>query len=202
MPTSWMDTVLRQSRRVSEFPYPHWAAVFLNNPVRRQVGQPGRVVDALALAGNERVLEIGPGPGYFSTELARSLPLGRLELFDLQPQMLDKARRRLDSANVGCRVGFHSGDASAGLPFPDESFDVAFLAAVLGEVPDPDACIRSLERVLSPGGLLVFVEAFPDPDRQSVAQLRELAEPRGFVLQSWEGTTWRDVVQFRRIPTL
>jgi ubiquinone/menaquinone biosynthesis C-methylase UbiE len=202
MPTSWMDTVLRQSRRVSDMPYPHWASVFLNNPVRRIIGRPGSVIDSLRLAGNERVLEIGPGPGYFSTELARRLPAGRLELFDLQPQMLDKARSRLDAAGTGCRVGFHSGDASAGLPFPDESLDVAFLAAVLGEIPDPDACIRALERVLSPGGLLVFVEAFPDPDRQSVAQLRELAEPRGFVLQSWEGTTWRDVVQFRRIPTL
>ena len=76
------------------------------------------------------------------------------------------------------------------------------MAAVLGEVPDRDACIRGLERVLNPGALLVFVEAFPDPDRQSVAALRELVEPRGFVLQCWEGTTWRDVVQFRRIPTL
>lgn len=38
--------------------------------------------------------------------------------------------------------------------------------------------------------------------RQSVAALRELVEPRGFVLQCWEGTPWRDVVQFRRIPTL
>lgn len=202
MPTSWMDTVLRQSRRAGDFPYPHWAAGFLNNPIRRLIGRPGSVVDSLMLAGNERVLEIGPGPGYFSTELARRLPTGRLELFDLQPQMLDKARRKLDIVDTGCRVGFHSGDAGAGLPFPDESFDVAFLAAVLGEVPDQDACIRSLERVLSPGGLLVFVEAFPDPDRQSVAMLRELAEPRGFVLQSWEGSTWRDVVRFRRIPTL
>ncbi|MGK2869585.1 MAG: class I SAM-dependent methyltransferase [Mycobacterium sp.] len=197
-----MDTVLRQSRRAGDFPYPHWAAGFLNNPIRRLIGRPGRVVDSLMLAGNERVLEIGPGPGYFSTELARRLPAGRLELFDLQSQMLDKARRKLDIVDTGCRVGFHSGDAGAGLPFPDESFDVAFLAAVLGEVPDQDACIRSLERVLSPGGLLVFVEAFPDPDRLSVATLRELAEARGFVLQSWEGSTWRDVVRFRRIPTL
>lgn len=202
MPTSWMDTVLRQSRRVGDFPYPHWAAVFLNNPIRRLVGRPGSVVASLRLTGNERVLEIGPGPGYFSTELARRLPLGRLDLFDLQPQMLDKARRTLADIDSGCRVGFHSGDAGDGLPFPDESFDVAFLAAVLGEVPDQDACIRALERVLNPGALLVFVEAFPDPDRQSVAALRELVEPRGFVLQCWEGTTWRDVVQFRRIPTL
>ncbi len=88
-------------------------------------------------------------------------------MFDVQPEMLDKARHSLDGA--GCHnVGFRAGDASGGLPFPDEGFDVAFLAAVLGEVPDKAACVHSLARVLRPGGLLVFVEAFPDPHRLSV----------------------------------
>ncbi|MHA3022722.1 class I SAM-dependent methyltransferase [Mycobacterium sp. BMJ-28] len=195
-----MDTVIRQTRRAGDFPYPHWASIFLNNPIRRVIGRPGAVIDALMLDGTERVLEVGPGPGFFSAEIAKRLPDGRLHLFDLQPQMLEKARRAVQAA--GCRnVALHSGDAAAGLPFPDDTFDVAFLAAVLGEVPDKEVCIRGLERVLRPGGLLVFVEAFPDPDRQSVQTLRELVEPHGFVLQGVEGTTWRDVVRFRLWPT-
>jgi ubiquinone/menaquinone biosynthesis C-methylase UbiE len=105
-------------------------------------------------------------------------------------------------AAAGCRnVGFHSGDAGAELPFPDASFDVAFLAAVLGEVPDKSACVRSLARVLRPGGLLVFVEGFPDPDRLSVSTLRGMAAPRGFAFESCDGTTFRDVVRFRRLPS-
>jgi hypothetical protein len=51
-------------------------------------------------------------------------------------------------------------------------------------------------------GWLVFVEGFPDPDRQSVPTLRGLVEPEGFVFESTEGTTWRDVVRFRRVSTL
>jgi ubiquinone/menaquinone biosynthesis C-methylase UbiE len=185
---------------VGDFPYPHWASIFLNNPIRRFLGRPGSVIDGLRLTGAEQVLELGPGPGYFSTEIARRLPEGRLELFDLQPEMLAKARRALEGA--GCRnVGFHAGDASGELPFPDGCFDVAFLAAVLGEVPDKSACIRSLARVLRPGGLLVFVEAFPDPDRQSASTLRALVEPEGFAFHASGGTTWRDVVQFRRVST-
>ena len=74
MPTTWLDSVLRQTRRLGDFPYPHWAAVFLNNPVRRWVGRPGDVVEGLGLSGSERVLELGPGPGYFSVELARRVP--------------------------------------------------------------------------------------------------------------------------------
>jgi ubiquinone/menaquinone biosynthesis C-methylase UbiE len=86
------------------------------------------------------------------------------------------------------------------LPFPDASFDVAFLAAVLGEVPDKSACVRSLGRVLRPGGLLVVVEAFPDPQRLSPSTLRDLVEPGGFAFESSDGSTFRDVVRFRRLP--
>jgi ubiquinone/menaquinone biosynthesis C-methylase UbiE len=97
-------------------------------------------------------------PGFFSTGLARRLPQGRFELFD-----------------------------------------VAFLAAVLGEVPDKAARVHSVARVLRPGGLLVFVEAFPDPDRMSVSFLRQLVEPEGFDFERCNGTAWRDVVRFRRV---
>src|SRR4051794_19851496 len=130
MPTTWLDTVLRQTRRASDMPYPHWAAVFLNNPIRRFFGRPATVIDGLGLKAADRVLELGPGPGYYSVEIARRLPEGRLQLFDLQPEMLDKARHALERAGVH-DVDFASGDASDEFPFADESFDIAFLAAVL-----------------------------------------------------------------------
>ncbi|WP_405167760.1 class I SAM-dependent methyltransferase [Nocardia sp. NBC_01499] len=196
-----MDTLVRQTRRVGDFPYPHQAAFLLDNPVRRFFTNPRDTIDQLELTGTEQVLELGPGPGFYSLELARKLTDGRLELFDIQPQMLDKARRKLDAA--GCvNVGFHSGDAGAGLPFPDNSLDVAFLATVIGEVPDKPACVRDLARVLKPGGRLAFFEQFLDPDRISVAELRELVEPEGFSLLDARGTRWHDLVRFTRHPEL
>ncbi|MFI6041511.1 class I SAM-dependent methyltransferase [Nocardia sp. NPDC051321] len=196
-----MDTLLRQTRRAGDFPYPHQAAFLLDNPVRRLFTNPRDTVDHLELTPTDQVLELGPGPGFYSLEIAHELTDGRLELFDLQPQMLDKARRKLAAA--GCdNVGFHSGDASSGLPFPDNTFDVAFLAAVIGEVPDKSACIRSLGRTLKPGGQLAFFEHFPDPDRLSVAELRELVEPEGFTLLDVIGNRWHDTVRFTRNPKL
>ena len=73
------------------------------------------------------------------------------------------------------------------------------MAAVLGEVPDKAACVHSLARVPRPGGLLVFVEAFPDPDRLSVSFLRQLVEPEGFDFERCDGIAWREVVRFRRV---
>ncbi|WP_324687103.1 class I SAM-dependent methyltransferase [Mycobacterium sp. 94-17] len=174
-----MTALLRKRRDPAPSPFPHQATFLLDNPIRRVVLKPGRVIDALALTGAESVLELGPGPGFFSVEIARRLTDGRLELFDLQPEMLEKAHRRLARAGF-LDVGFTSGQASEEFPFADHTFDVAFLAAVIGEVPDAHACLRSLRRVLKPGGRLVFEEMLLDPDRLSVAQLRELAEPAGF----------------------
>jgi len=198
MPTAWLDALLHKARQKGASPYPHQAAFIINNPVRRALFKPGRIVDSIGLTGSEHVLEVGPGPGFYSVEIARRLTYGRLDLFDVQPEMLEKARRQLELAGFG-DVDFTAGEASEGFPFPDNTFDVAFLAAVIGEVPDKQACIRSLGRVLKPGGQLVFAETFPDPDRMSVQELRDLVEPENFDFVEATGNRWRDVVRFRRV---
>jgi len=197
MPTTWLDRLTKRAHYAGSA-FPHEFAFILDNPIRRLLFNPRHVIDNLALTGSEHVLELGPGPGFFSVEIARRLPGGRLELFDIQPEMLDIARRKLDRA--GCRnVGFHAGEAGEGLPFPDGSFDIAFLASVLGEVLDQATCIRSLRGVLKPGGLLVFSERFPDPDRLSVQELRDLVEADDFSFVDTTGNIWHDIVRFRRL---
>jgi ubiquinone/menaquinone biosynthesis C-methylase UbiE len=64
-------------------------------------------------------------------------------------------------------------------------------------VPDKPARIRSLGRVLQPGGQLVFAEAFPDPDRVSVRELRDRVEPENFEFVQATGNRWHDMVRFR-----
>lgn len=196
MATTWLDALLRKRRDPGPSPFPHQATFMLDNPIRRALTKPAGIIDKLGLSGSERVFELGPGPGFFSVEIARRLTYGRLDLFDLQPEMLEKARRHLE------RAGFHdivytAGQAAEGFPFPDNSFDVAFLAAVIGEVPDKQACIRSLFRVLKPGGRLVFAEMFPDPDRIGEEELRGLVEPEGFDFEEATGSRWATIVRFR-----
>lgn len=196
MASTWVGALLHKSRQQGKSPFPHQAAFLINNPIRRALIKPARIIDKLGLTGSERVLELGPGPGFFSVEIAHRLTNGRLELFDIQPEMLEKARHQLERAGL-TDVGFTTGQASDGFPFPDNTFDVAFLSAVIGEVPDKPACIRALGRVLRPGGRLVFVELFPDPDRLSVRQLRDLAESEGFQFVDATGNRWEDIVGFR-----
>src|SRR3954471_1183108 len=81
----------------------------------------------------ERVLEVGPGTGYYSLPLAEWLgEEGHLDGFDLQQEMLDHTLGRAREAGLGERVSATQGDATA-LPYADASFDAALLVTVLGE---------------------------------------------------------------------
>ncbi len=162
--------------------YPHELAFLLTLPPRRLIQPPGALLRRLGLERDSNVLEIGPGPGYFSVAVARAVPEGKLVLFDLQREMLAKARRRL-ARHRAANAAFVQGDG-ARLPFRAGSFDVAFLVAVLGEVPDPEGCIESLRRVLRHGGLLSLSETIGDPDALSQEQARSLVERNGFEVEA------------------
>jgi ubiquinone/menaquinone biosynthesis C-methylase UbiE len=122
-------------------------------------------------------LEVGPGPGFFSIDVARAIPDGRLELVDIQLEMLQKARERLRRADVR-NTGYTRTDAVT-LPFRPGAFDVAFLVAVLGEVPDPKAGLASIAHVLRLRGLLLVVELPGDPDAVTEEQVRRLTQGTG-----------------------
>jgi ubiquinone/menaquinone biosynthesis C-methylase UbiE len=157
--------------------YPHELAFVLLTPLRGLLLSPAELVRRLGVAEDARVLELGPGPGYFSPGVARRVARGRLELFDLQAEMLTKARRRLRRAGA-TNTGFTRGDGAA-LPYRDGAFDAVFLIAVLGEVPDPRGCVAEVARVLRPGGVLSVTELPGDPDALSAGEVRSLAESAG-----------------------
>lgn len=176
--------------------YPHQLAFLLGNPLRRLLISPRQFADRLSLTASSRVLEVGPGSGYFSVEIARRIPRGYLELFDLQPEMLAKARRKIEAAGLK-NVRYTQGDAAT-LPFPDASFDVATLVTVLGEVPEKRECVRSLFRVLRPGGVAVFHEQLPDPDIFKLSTLKALVESAEFrFVRSW-GRWYNYTAAFRK----
>jgi ubiquinone/menaquinone biosynthesis C-methylase UbiE len=169
----------------------------LELPLRRLLITPSQLADRLHLQKDSRVLEVGCGSGVFSVEVARRVPDGHLELFDMQPEMLERARRKIQAAGLGKVVGYTQGDARR-LGFARASFDVAFLVAVLGEVPEPRRCLGALHRILRPGGLLSISEHLPDPDFSTLSTLRALVEGEGFELEEHFGPPWSYTANFRR----
>jgi SAM-dependent methyltransferase len=131
-----------------------------------------RLRRALRPEPGERVLEIGPGTGYYTIDLARWLgPDGRLDIFDLQREMLDHTMRRVRAAGHS-NVVDTQGDARK-LPYGDEEFDAVVMTTVLGEIPDRRAALQEVRRVLRPGGRLVVGEIFvADPHWLGPSRLR------------------------------
>ena len=157
----------------------------------------GRLRSALAPQPGERVLEIGPGTGYYTLDVAAWLqPGGAIDIFDVQQEMLDHTRRRAEERSI-TNLTSTQGDARE-LPYADRSFDAAFLVAVLGEIPDQDQALRELARVLRPGGRLVVGELFGDPHWVSPGRLRERAERAGLGFDTRLGSPLGYFSRFRR----
>ena len=103
---------------------------------------------AAALAPRD-LLEVAAGTGVVTERLARALPHATIVATDLNPAMLDEARRRAPAAT------FQPADAQA-LPFADSSFDLVICQFGVMFYPDRPAAQREARRVLRPGGRYIF----------------------------------------------
>ncbi|MGH2797781.1 MAG: class I SAM-dependent methyltransferase [Thermoleophilaceae bacterium] len=159
-----------------EAPHP-----FITRPRLREILEP---------AAGERVLEVGPGTGYYALPVARWLaPDGRLDVLDVQQEMLDHTLRRAADEGIA-NITPVLADAR-GMPYPDDSFDAAYLVTVLGEVPDQDAALRELRRVVRPGGRIVVGELLGDPHMVTHGALRDRAAAAGLsVDRKLGGALW------------
>ncbi len=176
------------SRRWS-LPCPALLAWTLDNSFLQKFNGTRIILERLALRPGQRVLEIGPGPGRLLIPAARSvLPDGEAVGIDIQPAMIERLKRRAGEAgitNLTAILGDAAKDHVAAA-----SFDVIFLCAALGEIPDRTAAISQCFRALKPGGTLSITEMFGDPHYQRQSVVRRLAENAGFRFQSARGGSW------------
>lgn len=154
----------------------------------------GRLIDVLDPQPKERLLEIGPGTGYYSLPVAERLDGGKLEVFDVQQEFLDLVARRAEKRGLENVVGWQ-GDARE-LLFESNRFDGAFLVTVLGEIPDQDAALRELARVVRPNGRVVFGELAFDPHIVTLGALKRRAEAAGLRFERKVGTPLGYVARF------
>ena len=145
-----------------------------------------RLLEILAPMPGERVLEVGPGSGYYALPTAERLgPSGRLDVLDIQQQMLDRTLARARARGLSQLVA-SQGDATK-LPYAAGSFDAAYMISTLGQTADQTAALRELRRVLRPGGRLVVGEVAVDPHGVFLGALRRSAAEAGLQLQARSG---------------
>jgi ubiquinone/menaquinone biosynthesis C-methylase UbiE len=104
------------------------------------------------------ILEVAPGPGLFSIELARRGSF-RITGLDISPTFVEIARG--NAANAGVSIDFREGNASR-MPFADETFDFTFCSAAFKNFTDPVGALREMHRVLRPGGSAMILDLRKD----------------------------------------
>jgi len=135
---------------------PWWIIWTFDNPIRRLLQPPDRVLAGLVRAG-DHCLDIGCGMGYFTIPMAAMVgEQGLVTALDVQRRMLDglmrRARRRGLESRVRARLALEAG------PLVEQPADFALAFWVLHEVRDQSRLLRQLCDVLKPGARLLLAE--------------------------------------------
>ena len=115
------------------------------------------------------VLDIAGGTGDLAAKFSRIVgPEGRVVLADINQSMLEVGRDKLLDTGYQGNIEFVQADAQF-LPFPDDSFDCITIAFGLRNVTEKETALRSMLRVLKPGGRLLVLE-FSKPQNELLSK--------------------------------
>src|SRR2546430_11861256 len=129
------------------------------------------VIGLLDIQPNDRVLEVGFGPGVGIQLLARSASAGYIAGVDSSEEMVEQARARNVKALESGRVDLRHGSVVS-LPFEDRIFDKALAINSLQVWPDAVAGLREMRRVLKTGGVSAL--RFIPPSGQTESRVPEM----------------------------
>ena len=121
---------------------------------------------ATRLPAGGDVLEVAPGPGYLSIQLAQ---LGgyRVSGLDISHSFVRIASE--NARRAGLTIDFRQGDV-AHMPFASESFDYVVCQAAFKNFPDPVAALNEMHRVLRPRGQASILDMRKDAPREAIDQ--------------------------------
>lgn len=115
-------------------------------------------VELASLKPNHYVLDLASGTGDLAMRMAPLLDSnGNLFITDINESMLTIARQRMISEGLVSNIHYIQVDAQH-IPFPDDTFDCVSIGFGLRNVTDKDAALKSIYRVLKPGGKLIILE--------------------------------------------
>lgn len=129
-----------------------------------------QTIDSSAARKGQRILDLAGGTGDLTAKFSRIVgDQGQVILADINASMLQVGRDKLRDLGVVGNVNYVQANAEE-LPFPDNHFDIITIAFGLRNVTDKDKALRSMLRVLKPGGRLLVLE-FSKPEHDALNTL-------------------------------
>ncbi|MGF1698266.1 bifunctional demethylmenaquinone methyltransferase/2-methoxy-6-polyprenyl-1,4-benzoquinol methylase UbiE [Vibrio kyushuensis] len=115
-------------------------------------------IDCSGVRPGQRILDLGGGTGDLTAKFSRIVgEKGHVILADINNSMLNVGRDKLRDSGIVGNVHYVQANAEE-LPFPDDYFDCITISFCLRNVTDKDKALRSMYRVLKPGGRLLVLE--------------------------------------------
>ena len=145
-----------------EGPIATWYARNTRSRIGEQRELAHRIAERVPVGG--RVLEVAPGPGYLSIELAK---LGKCEVTGLDISETFVRIGRQNAAEAGVKVDFRHGDATT-MTFDENSFDFAVCVAAFKNFTQPEKVLNEFHRVLKPGGTALIVDLRRDASIEDI----------------------------------
>jgi ubiquinone/menaquinone biosynthesis C-methylase UbiE len=137
-------------------------------------------VEWAQLKPGDKVLEIGCGTGTLSLAAkTRVGPNGSVNGIDIAPEMVEAARRKAERKGVD--VTFQVGSI-AGIPFPDNRFDVVICSFMIFHMPEDvrNKGFKEIYRVLKPGGHYFIIDAVSKDKRYDLLELGPVLKTNSF----------------------
>jgi len=131
-----------------------WAKVF-DDPERDAWQKPHDVLQALKLAPDDSVADIGSGTGYFAVRLAHRVPKGRVYGVDAEPDMVRYLAERAKREGLANLTAVAAKPNDPGIP---SAVDLVILVDTYHHVPNRERYFRALQKSLKPGGRLAIID--------------------------------------------
>jgi len=189
-------TLLRRLFLVGEHVCPWWLAYSFDNPLRRALHRPERLLGPYVSRGMT-ALDIGCGMGHFSLGLARLVgPEGRVVAVDLQPQMLEVVSRRAGRHGLASRVEVHRCQADSLNLERAADFILTFWMA--HEVADLARFMEEVYSLLGDGGTFFLAEPQVHVSLARFEAIAQTAIAAGFRAQATPSVRFSRAVVFKK----
>ena len=163
----------------------------LLGPERAEMNDPFVILSFCPININDRVADIGCGPGYFTLPLAKALVNGKVYALDIDEEMIAACRERVASARLGNVESLVCSEFE--FPVENGSLDGAFMAFVVQHASDKTRLLGAVRELIAPRGWCVILEWYrketetgpPLERRIDPGDLEILARKAGFRTRGW-----------------
>ena len=185
---------------MSERVCPWWLGYLLASPIRKLWQDPAKILSPYVHEGL-RVLEPGPGMGFFTLELASMVGAnGRVYVIDLQPKMIDTLKRRAAKAGLADRIDARvAARESMGIDDLKDSIDFVLAFAMVHEMPDAGKFFREASLAARTGATLLLAEPRGHVKDEMFENELKLAADAGFVVAARSTISGRHAALLKKL---